>query len=120
MQNARVESEFCNGMLCFRLTGEIDHHSVVSVREQMDKDIWFYSPSVVVLTLDGIDFMDSSGLGLILGRYTRVRDLQGEMRLENPTPQIEKILRLAGVDKLIPVIRRGKVDTDKKKEVKKQ
>ena len=115
METAKVESEFCNGMLCFKLTGEIDHHSAVGVREQMDRDIWFFRPRTVVLMLDGVGFMDSAGLGLILGRYTRVRDLQGSMRIENPTPAIEKILRLAGVDKLIPVVRTGKIKTSEQK-----
>ena len=116
METAKVESEFCNGMLNLRLSGEIDHHSAAAVREQMDRDIWFFRPALVVLSLDGVDFMDSSGLGLILGRYTRVRDLQGNMKLENPTPEIEKILRLAGVDKLIPIIRREKPKSRSKKQ----
>ena len=108
MESAKVESEYLNGILCFRVTGEIDHHSAVAAREQMDRDIWFFRPRTVILTLDGVDFMDSSGLGLILGRYTRVRDLQGNMKIEDPTPQIEKILHLAGVDKLIPIVKNGK------------
>ena len=103
MEQARVSSEFCGGVLYFRLTGEIDHHSAPYIREQMDKDLYFFRPQRVILALDGIDFMDSSGLGLILGRYTKIRDLQGVLEIEDPTPQIEKILKLAGVNRLIPV-----------------
>ena len=53
--------------------------------------------------------MDSSGLGLILGRYTKIRDLQGSMKIEDPSKEIEKILTLAGVDRLIPIVKTGKV-----------
>ena len=108
MENAKAESEFCNGMLCFRLSGEIDHHSAAALREQMDRDIYFFRPRLAVLSFGQVDFMDSSGLGLILGRYTRLRDLQGSMKIEDPTPQIEKILRMAGVDLLIPIVRTKK------------
>ena len=103
MEQARASSEFCGGGLYFRLPGEIDHHSAPYIREQMDKDLYFFRPQRVILALDGIDFMDSSGLGLILGRYTKIRDLQGVLEIEDPTPQIEKILKLAGVNRLIPV-----------------
>ena len=97
-------SEYCNNILSFKITGEIDHHSAPKVREQMDKDIFFFRPKCVILTLSGIDFMDSSGLGLILGRYTKIRDLGGVLKIEDPTKDIGKILKLAGVDKLIPII----------------
>jgi anti-anti-sigma regulatory factor len=52
--------------------------------------------------------MDSSGLGLILGRYTKVKDLGGEMAIENPSEEILKILRLAGADKLFGLDARNK------------
>jgi stage II sporulation protein AA (anti-sigma F factor antagonist) len=103
MEQAKVSSEFCGGVLYFRLTGEIDHHCAPYIREQMDRDLYFFRPQRVILALDGIDFMDSSGLGLILGRYTKIRDMQGVLEIEDPTPQIEKILKLAGVNRLIPV-----------------
>lgn len=108
MQQAKVQSEYCNNILYFRLTGEIDHHSAPAIREQMDRDIYFFRPKKVIMALDGIDFMDSSGLGLILGRYTKIRDMQGSLFIEDPTPEIEKILKLAGVDRLIPVKKNDK------------
>ena len=109
MESAKVYSEYCNGILFFRLCGEVDHHSAPTVREQMDRDIYFFRPKTVILSLGGIEFMDSSGLGLILGRYTKVRDLQGSMKIEDPSKEIEKILTLAGVDRLIPIVKTGKV-----------
>lgn len=100
MDNAEVRCEFENRILRIEIFGEIDHHSAAGVREEIDRNIFFYRPEKVVLDLSEIGFMDSSGLGLILGRYTKIKDLGGEMALENPSEEILKILQLAGVDKL--------------------
>lgn len=110
MQNADVKSNYYEGILRFTLTGEIDHHSAGVVRQKMDEDIFFHRPRVAVIILGDLDFMDSSGLGLILGRYTKMKDLGGKLILEDPTPAIEKILRLAGVDKLMEIRKSDKTE----------
>ena len=105
MDNTSVESDFRNNELHFCVSGEIDHHSASAVREQMDRDLFFYRPQKVVISLREVEFMDSSGLGLILGRYTKIKDLGGSLAIEDPGPDIEKLLELAGVKRLIPVVR---------------
>ena len=106
MQNADVKSSYTEGTLRFTLTGEIDHHSAPLVREKMDEAIFLYRPKRAVIVLSEIDFMDSSGLGLILGRYNRLKSLGAELYLESPTVPIEKILRLAGVERIIPILKK--------------
>ena len=106
MQNADVKSSYAEGILQFTLTGEIDHHSAPFVREKMDEAIFLYRPKRAVMDLSDIDFMDSSGLGLILGRYNRLRGVGAELILENPTLPIEKILCLAGVERMIPILKK--------------
>ena len=103
MQNADVKSAYRNGVLRFVLTGEIDHHSAPLVRQKMDEDIFLYRPKVTVIVLSEMDFMDSSGLGLILGRYKKAKAVDAELILEDPTPATQKILRLAGVDRMIQI-----------------
>ena len=49
--------------------------------------------------------MDSSGLGLILGRYTNTKEVGGDLKIVNPSRETEKILALAGIERLIPIIR---------------
>lgn len=110
MQSADVKSSYYEGTLRFTLTGEIDHHSSGAVRQKMDEDIFFHRPRVTVIVLRDLDFMDSSGLGLILGRYTKMKDLGGKLILEDPTPAIGKILRLAGVEKLIEIRKSDKTE----------
>ena len=91
--------------LIVSLDGEIDHHSAAEIREELDKMIAVNRPKIMVLELSGIDFMDSSGLGLVLGRYRRLNEIGSQMVIKNPGARTEKILAMAGVDKLIKIIR---------------
>ena len=112
MEIAGVTCQKEGEILYVCIDGDIDHHSAKYIRETIDKEIFLTRPRVMILELSEVDFMDSSGLGLILGRYTRMREVGGLLKLSNPTPQTVKILALAGVDKLIPIM------TQNTKEVK--
>ena len=86
------------------LSGEIDHHSAKEIREGADRLIISHRPSVFILDLAGVDFMDSSGLGLVLGRYKKIKELGGDMYISNASPRTTKILKMAGVDRIIKSI----------------
>lgn len=102
MDKLRLDSVAGDGVIVFRLYGAIDHHSVRNVRIAIDTDISRSRAKEVVLDLSGVEFMDSSGLGLILGRYTKITDLGGHLTLRGLTDEAMKIVTLAGVDKFIP------------------
>ncbi len=85
------------------LSGEIDHHSAVRVRTEIDEKIMELSPKKTILDLSEIDFMDSSGLGLIMGRYAKMKALGGLLTLRNPNERIVKIFKLAGLEKIVNV-----------------
>lgn len=89
--------------LLVRITGEIDHHSAVKIRTQIDGEINDMRPKRTVLILSEIDFMDSSGLGLIMGRYTRMQSIGGELLISGAGERIIKILKLAGLDKIVKI-----------------
>ena len=93
------------GNLVVKLEGEIDHHSAKEIREGLDKMIAENKPKTLVLELSEIDFMDSSGLGLVLGRYRRLNEIGSKMLIKNPGERTEKIFTMAGVDKLIKIIK---------------
>ena len=93
------------------LSGEIDHHNASSVRVGIDKIIYEKRPSKVIMDLGRIDFMDSSGLGLIMGRFSLVRELGGELSLRDPNAGVLKICRLAGLERLIRI---EKTENEKK------
>lgn len=103
MKAVTCEIKFNNGVLTIKLSGEIDHHSARTVREAIDKELYLHRAKMVVLDLSAIDFMDSSGLGLILGRYTKTVEFGGKFKIINPSTSVIKILELAGTEKLIPV-----------------
>ena len=97
---------YCSeGNLVIKLDGEIDHHSAADIRVEMDRMIAETKPKILILELSDIDFMDSSGLGLVLGRYRRLNELGSKMYIKNPAKRTEKILSMAGVDKLITIIK---------------
>lgn len=102
MQMKAYSSE---GNLVVRLDGEIDHHGAREIREELDRMIAETKPAALVLELSDIDFMDSSGLGLVLGRYRRLAEIGSKMFIKNPGARTEKILCMAGVDKLIKIIK---------------
>ena len=100
------------GVMTVAFEGEIDHHSAVSVRSDIDRLIFDLRPQKVVLDLSEISFMDSSGLGLIMGRYALIKDLGGSLSLRAPTVAVMKILSLACMERMI------KIEKSIKEEVK--
>jgi len=99
----RTQSAFQNGEYIVRVTGEIDHHSALAIREEIDRELLEKNPERLILDLSETEFMDSSGLGLILGRLRKCEEQHREMLVVNPRPQIQKILRLAGVEKMLDI-----------------
>ncbi len=88
--------------LCF-LRGELDHHSVKEIREVIDGKLIDYRPMNVIFDLDEVTFTDSAGLGLVLGRYTRISSYGGKLMLVNVPDDFMKILRLSGADRFLTI-----------------
>lgn len=82
------------------LHGELDHHNAPSVREKIDEFITGFSPGYAVLDFGGITFMDSSGIGLVMGRYKLLEALGCPLEIQNLSPHAYKVMRLAGLDTL--------------------
>ncbi len=90
-------------VLIATLLSEIDHHSAVLVREKIDAMLYSELPKTLIFELSMVNFMDSSGLGLVLGRYTKAREIGAEVIVKNPSKRTEKIFRMAGTDKIIKI-----------------
>ena len=82
------------------LSGEIDHHSAADMREKIDAAIDCNMPSLLVLDFGGVSFMDSSGIGLVMGRYRALQSLGAKLHITGASPQIAKVMQLAGMDRL--------------------
>jgi stage II sporulation protein AA (anti-sigma F factor antagonist) len=85
------------------LDGDIDHHTARLIRSRIDTKVYIQRPDELILDLSRVCFMDSSGLGLILGRYAKAVELGIAFKVANPSPQIRRILDLAGTERLIKI-----------------
>ncbi len=82
------------------LEGEIDHHSAAFIRKNIDRTVAKKKPELLILDFSAVSFMDSSGVGLVMGRYKLMNSMGAEIRVENLSPGAYKIMRLAGIDRL--------------------
>lgn len=94
-----------DGTLTVCLKGEMDHHGAVAVRCDVDELILRNKPKKTVLVLSDINFCDSSGLGLIMGRYKTAVGVGATLSVMDPSPPVERMIKLAGMDKLIKIER---------------
>ncbi len=100
-----MESKFYeeDKLLIFRITDEIDDFSVQKIRRRADYDIERYMPRKVIFDFNRVTFMDSAGIGLIIGRYKFAKMLGGTVELANLTSSIKKIFEMSGILRLIPI-----------------
>ncbi len=89
--------------LIFEITEEIDHHMVEKIRRKMDNEITRYVPREIVFDFNKVTFMDSAGIGMLIGRYKMIKRLGGNANLKNVSPSVKKIFEMSGVLKLIPI-----------------
>lgn len=82
------------------LSGELDHHSARLMREQIDAAVERTKPEHLCLDFSDVGFMDSSGIGLIMGRYRLMQLYNGKLEVTGTSERIQKVIRLAGLDKL--------------------
>ena len=98
----KVTYETIKDTLIVKIVGELDQHSAQFLRKELDKLILLGAKNLL-LNLEELDFMDSSGIGVIIGRYKNVLTLGGVTAILNPKSQVEKIIRLSAIDKIIPI-----------------
>lgn len=85
------------------LSGEIDHHIAKELRRDIDFAVREFQPEELVLDFAEVGFMDSSGIGLVMGRYKLMKETGGKVIVKNPQNQIKKVMRLSGIDKLAAI-----------------
>ena len=96
----RYETEQIGGALVVKLYGEIDQLCVSEIRDDIDRQIAIRNINSLIVDLGGVEFMDSSGIGMIMGRYKNMVSRGGKMMLVRPQPQVDKVLELSGIKKL--------------------
>lgn len=89
--------------LIVRLNGELDHHTADLVRMQMDEEIGRMGCRHLVLSLKSLQFMDSSGLGVILGRYKLIKQKGGKMVVCDVNPSVYRLFEMSGLFKIMSI-----------------
>lgn len=95
-----VETDYNDNILVAKLYGEIDHHRAPQIRNKIDSQTESLRPKELHLDFSGVSFMDSSGIGLIMGRYRHVSLIGGRLKVINVPLSLQKIINLSGIDSL--------------------
>ena len=91
-------------LLILKITEEVDHHTTDRIRRLADYEIQRRSPRKVVFDFSGAIFMDSAGIGLIIGRYKMASMMGAKLEIRNVKDNIRKILEMTGILKIIPIV----------------
>ena len=92
-----------NRTLILKIDGEIDHHSCEQIKKEADYEIQKNAPKKLVFDFKNVNFMDSSGIGLLIGRYKYLLRIGGETEIINVNKEIKRILDMSGIFKIIPI-----------------
>lgn len=98
----QVNFEINNNILIIKLNGELDHHSSEYVRDKVDDEILEKNPKNILFDMSHMNFMDSSGIGVIIGRYKFIASNGGKVGIVSMKPQIKRIYEICGLKRIIP------------------
>ena len=90
-------------LLILQITEEIDHHTTEDIRRKADNEITRYMPRKVIFDFGMVTFMDSAGIGMLIGRYKIVKTFGGSVEMINVKPSVRKIFEMSGVLKIVPI-----------------
>ncbi len=96
-----IRMEYIGTTLVVKLAGEIDQSCAEEIRSDIDREIQIKNVHNLILDFAGVTFMDSSGLGMIIGRYKQIKARNGKTMIIRAQPQVDKVLELSGLKKII-------------------
>lgn len=102
--NLKVKYNEKDKLLFLEITEEIDHHSSEKIRTRADFEIQKYIPKILIMDFTNVNFMDSAGIGMVIGRYKTANMFGGKMFISNVSPNVKKVFEMSGVTKIIPII----------------
>ncbi|MBE5041058.1 anti-sigma F factor antagonist [Ructibacterium gallinarum] len=96
-----MRMEYIGTTLVVKLEGEIDQSCAAEIRTDIDRAILLKNAKNLILDFAGVSFMDSSGIGVIIGRYKQMKARGGKTMIIRTQPQVDKILELSGLKKIM-------------------
>lgn len=95
--------EYVDRLLIVKIDGDIDHHTCEEIRSGIDKEISLKNPKSIIFDMDRVGFMDSSGIGVLIGRYKLINDNGGKTGMINIKPPVKRLCEICGIQKIIQV-----------------
>lgn len=99
-----LEYKLFKGSLYLKITGELDHSTAPFLKMKIDALIEEGGYDKVVIDMSSLHFMDSTGVGLIMGRYKLIKNKNKLMCIRAPSPAVDKVLNVSGIYSIIPRI----------------
>ena len=93
-----------NDEVVIKLLGELDEYGAGQIKDEIDKSIGSYSARTYIFDMKNVPFVDSTGLGFLLGRYKKLRQKHAELLVTNVCPQVDKVFKASGVYSFVPKI----------------
>ncbi|MDD2189362.1 MAG: anti-sigma factor antagonist [Eubacteriales bacterium] len=93
----QIEFEMTDEILIVNLEGELDHHYAAVIREEIDKTVDAFHSKHLIFNFEKVTFMDSSGIGVVMGRYNKISQLGGKLMITGCSEYIDRILYMAGI-----------------------
>lgn len=100
----KIRSEIKDNVLYILFNGELDEYTAGYTRNYLDEAFSQCVFEDVVLDMRGLDFMDSTGIGVLIGRYKNLKNKSKRMFISNANPTIEKIINMSGIYEIMPKI----------------
>lgn len=100
----QVKNRVYNNTLYVLLSGELDEHSATNARIKLDEMFDKTGFRQIIIDLSELEFMDSTGIGVLIGRYKRMKDKNIPIYICNPSNHAEKIFKMTGLYDIMPKI----------------
>ncbi|MCL2592437.1 MAG: anti-sigma F factor antagonist [Defluviitaleaceae bacterium] len=100
-----INFEYINRNLIVKISGDIDHHTSEEIREKIEREYKRENAKNIVFDFSHVNFMDSSGIGMIIGRYKTTEQAGGKVFVRAMSENVERIFNISGLHKIIEVVK---------------
>lgn len=94
--------------LIFKINEDIDEYSAQKIRRKLDNEIERYMPKETIFDFSNVTFMDSAGIGLLIGRYKLINMIGGDVKIANINTSVRKIFEMSGILRIMPEVKNNK------------
>ena len=94
--------------LVFKIDEDIDECCVQKIRRRLDNEIERYMPKETIFDFSNVTFMDSAGIGLLIGRYKLINMIGGDVKIANINTSVRKIFEMSGILRIMPEVKNNK------------